>query len=280
MASMEGKVALVTGATGGIGGAIATALAREGATVAVVGRSKGRAEDAMRNIRARVPDAKLEPLVCDLSSQTSVRNAAREFITRHNKLDVLVNCAGVFRKRRETTPDGLEMTFATNVMGYYLLTSELLPALKAAAPARIVNLASRYGGAKIAFDDLQTEKGNYSIMRSTPPTMLGRVLLTQELAQRLQGTGVVVNAVHPGLVKNTELLKDVGGMWAFITNTFGGSTEKGADTAVWLATAPETATVTGKMWAGRKELKTPGMGSDPEARRRFWNECERLSKTA
>lgn len=280
MGSMDGKIALVTGATGGIGKAIATGLARDGATVVVMGRSKQRTEDAMRDIRAKVPNAKLEPLPCDLSSQTSIKAAAREYLTRHPKLDVLVNSAGVFRKNREVTADGLEMTFATNVMAYFVLTNELLPALKAAAPSRIVNMASRYGGAKVEFDDLQLEKGKYSIMRSTPPTMLGRVLFTQELAERLQGTGVVANAVHPGLVKNTELLKDVGGMWALITNTFGGSAEKGADTPLWLATSPETAKVTGKMWAGRKEMRTPGQGSDPAVRKRLWNECARLAKMA
>lgn len=278
MGTMDGKLALVTGATGGIGKAIATALAREGATVAVVGRNKERTEQAMRDIRAQVPSAKLEPLPCDLASQAAIKAAAREFLAQHEKLDVLVNAAGVFRKDRHVTPDGLELTFATNVMSYFVLTNELLPALKRAAPSRIVNLSSRYGNAKIAFDDLQTQKGKYSMMRSTPPTMLGRVLFTQELAERLKGTGVVVNAVHPGLVKGTELLKDIGGMWAFVTNTFGTTAEKGADTAVWLATAPEAADVSGKLWSARKPMGTPGMGSDPAARQRYWDECARLAK--
>jgi len=279
-------VALVTGATGGIGGAVATALAREGATVVVVGRSEARVEDAMRDIRAAAPAAKLEPLACDLSVQASIRSAAREFLSRHDKLDVLVNAAGVFRKERHVTPDGLELTFATNVLGYFLLTNLLLDALKRAATdtsrtSRIVNIASRYSFGlsvtKLDFDDLQTAKGKYSFTRSTPPTMLGRVLFTQELAERLRGTGVVVNAVHPGLVKHTALLNDVGGPFRWMTNTFGKSAEKAADTAVWLATSPEAETVSGKLWANRKELPTPGMGSDPDARRRLWDECARLS---
>lgn len=287
MPSMDGRVALVTGATGGIGKAIATALAREGATVVVVGRSKTRADDAMRDIRAVVPAAKLEPLVCDLSLQASIRTAAREFLSHHDKLDVLVNAAGVFRKERHVTPDGLELTFATNVMGYFLLTNLLLDALKYAATgtprtARIVNIASKYSSGfsttKLHFDDLQTAKGKYSFLRSTPPTMLGRVLFTQELAERLRGTGVVVNAVHPGLVKHTTLLHDVGGAFRWMTNTFGKSAAKGADTAVWLATSAEAGTVSGKLWANRKELPTPGMGSDPAARKRLWDECVRLSK--
>jgi NAD(P)-dependent dehydrogenase (short-subunit alcohol dehydrogenase family) len=287
MPSMDGRLALVSGATGGIGRAVATALAREGAIVVVVGRSEARAEEAMRDIRAAVPAAKLEPLACDLSVQASIRSAARELLSRHDKLDVLVNAAGVFRKERHVTPDGLELTFATNVMGYFLLTNLLLDALKRAATdtsrtSRIVNITSKYSNGlsvtKLDFDDLQTAKGKYSFLRSTPPTMLGRVLFTQELAERLRGTGVVVNAVHPGLVRHTTLLHDVGGAFRWMTNTFGKSAEQGADTAVWLATSLEAESVTGKLWAKRKELPTPGMGSDPEARKRLWDECARLSK--
>jgi len=288
MGSMDGRTALVTGATGGLAKAIATALAREGATVVVVGRTEARAEEAMRDIRATVPDATLEPLACDLSSQASIRSAAEAFLSRHNELHVLVNAAGVFRKERHVTADGLEVTFATNVMGYFLLTNLLLDALKRGAtrdqghPSRIVNIASKYSGGpsvtKIDFDDLQTAKGTYSYLRSTPPTMLGRVLLTQEFAERLRGSNVVVNAVHPGLVKHTGLLQDVGGPFRWMTNTFGKTAEKAADTAVWLATSPETAAVSGKLWAKRKELPTPGMGSDPAARKRLWEECNRLSK--
>jgi retinol dehydrogenase-12 len=285
MPSMDGRVALVTGATGGIAKAVAAALAREGATVVVVGRSQARAEEAVRAIRSAVPDAKLEALACDLSVQDSIRSASREFLSRHDRLDVLVNAAGVFRKERQVTPDGLELTFATNVMGYFVLTNLLVDALKRAAAtageARIVNVASKYSSpfsvTKLDFDDLQTEEGEYSFLRSTPQTMLARVLFTQELAERLRGTGVVVNAVHPGLVKHTALLQDVGGPFRWMTNTFGTSAEKGADTVVWLATSHEAAAVSGKFWAKRKELRTPGMGSDPQARKRLWDECARLS---
>ena len=295
MASMEGTVALVTGAASGIGKAVATGLAREGATVVVVGRSEARADDAVKGIRLLVPDALLEPLVCDLSVQASIRSAAADFLSRHDRLDVLVNTAGVFRKERHVTPDGLELTFATNVMAYFLLTNLLLDALTHAAvtgrggsgtadgPAagphtsRIVNIASRYGNTKLNFDDLQTANGKYSYLRSTPPTMLARVLLTQEFAERLRGSGVVANAVHPGLVKNTALLQDVGGPFRLITNTFGAPAEKAVDTALWLATASETAEVSGKLWSKRKELPTPGMGSDPKARQRLWDACAHLA---
>jgi len=277
MADLSGKIAVVSGATGGIGKAVVTALARQGATVAVIGRSATRIEDARREVTTAVPRAVLEPLVCDLSSQGSIRSAVGTFFGRHERLDILVNAAGVFRKNREVTVDGLEMTFATNVMSYFLLSELLLPALKRAAPARIVNIASLYGGAKLDFDDLQTAKGKYSFMRSTPPTMLARVLLSKQMAADLAGAGVVVNAVHPGLAKNTQLLKDVGGVFAVLTNLIGKPAEQAADTAVWLASDPSTATVTGKFWAKRKELPAAGMGSDPAAQQRLWDECVRLA---
>src|SRR6478735_1278923 len=122
MASLEGRIALVTGAGGGIGSAIAAGLAREGALVVAVGRSAARAADAVQAIRAAVPAARVEPLACDLSDQASLRAASAEFLSRHDRLDVLVNTAGVFRRERHVTADGLELTFATNVMSYFLLT--------------------------------------------------------------------------------------------------------------------------------------------------------------
>lgn len=277
MTNLEGKVAMVTGAASGIGKATATALARDGATVVLVVRNAKRGEDAVRGIRAVVPQAKLEVLACDLSSQASIRSAAKEFLGRHDKLHILVNAAGVFRKTRNVTTDGLEETFATNYVAYFLLTNLLLDTLKKSAPSRIVNVSSQYGGTKLDFEDLQTAKGKYTYFRSTPKTMLARVLFTQELAERLRGTGVSVNTLHPGLVKDTVLLNDVGGFFRWLTNTLGKPAEVGADTVVWLATAPEVANTSGKMFAKRKEIKTPGQGADPAARKRLWEESVKLT---
>lgn len=250
----------------------------------VVARSEARAAEVVRDIRAVVPQASLEPLPCDVSIQASVRAAVEMFESRHQQLNLLVNAAGVFRKERTVTPDGLELTFATNVMSYFLLTHLLEDALKRGSTqetSRVVNIASKYSGGpsvtKIDFDDLQTSNGKYTYIRATPPTMLGRVLLTQEFAERLRGSNVVVNAAHPGLVKNTRLLLDVGGPFRLLTNALGKPAEEAADTPVWLATSPETAGVTGKLWAKRKQLPTPGMGSDPAARKRLWEECSRLA---
>ncbi len=277
MATMQGRVALVTGAASGIGKATSLGLAREGVSVVLLVRNAGRGEQAVRDIHASVPDARLEVLECDLASQSSIRDAAGRFRAGHDQLDILVNAAGVFVKERKLTADGIELTFATNYLAYFLLTHELLPLLESSAPARVVNLASKYGRAKIDFEDVQKLRTRYSYLKSTPQTMLARVLFTQELAHRLAGSGVVVNAVHPGLVAHTGLLQDTRGPFKWFTDIFGSTPEKGADTVLWLATAPEAATISGKLFTKRKEIRTPGQGSDPTARKRLWEESEKLT---
>ncbi len=274
------KTAVVTGANSGIGKAAALGLAKADYDVTLVVRNPERGRAAIADLHRTVPGANLGLLVIDLSSQRSIRQGAAAYLRGHDRLDVLVNSAGVFLGTRQETEDGIERTFATNYLAYYLLTTQLLPALKRAAPSRIVNVASKYGATRLHFDDLMMTSRKYTYFRATAPTMLARVLFTQELAEQLRGTGVVVNALHPGLVKNTQLLGNVGGFLRWITNTFGKSPEVGADTAVWLATAPATATETGKMWFRRKPIKTPGQGSDPEARRRLWQESERLTRAS
>jgi NAD(P)-dependent dehydrogenase (short-subunit alcohol dehydrogenase family) len=277
MVSTDGRVALVTGAASGIGQATSIGLARVAGTVVLLVRNAGRGEQALRDIHASVPDAKAEVLECDLASQSSIRSAAARFMTGHDRLDILVNAAGVFVKQRKFSADGIELTFATNYLAYFLLTNELLPLLRASAPARVVNVASRYGRSKIDFEDLQKVRSRYSYLKSTPQTMLARVLFTQELANRLRGTGVVANAVHPGLVAHTGLLRDTRGPFKWVTDIFGSTPEKGADTVLWLSTAPEADIVSGKLFSKRREIPTPGQGSDPAARKRLWEESEKLT---
>lgn len=272
-----GKRAVVTGANSGIGKATAKGLAKAGFDTTLVVRDREKGERVRAEIQSAAPGAAINLLVMDLSSQRSIREGAARYLLSHDQLDVLVNAAGVFLRERSETAEGIERTFATNYLAYFLLAHELLPSLKRGAPSRIVNVASRYGRTRIHFDDLMVKTRKYSYLKSTPPTMLARVLFTQELARRLQGTGVVVNAVHPGLVKGTQLLSEIGGFFRWMTNAFGRSPEEGADTVVWLAMAPEAAEETGKLWFRRKPLKTPGQGSDPSARQRLWAESERLT---
>ncbi len=271
------KTAVVTGAGSGIGKAAATGIAKAGFDVTLVVRNAEKGQAAIGEIQRAAPEAKLDLLLIDLSSQKSIREGAASHLQDHARLDVLVNCAGVFLPERLETGEGIERTIATNYLAYFLLTHELLPALKAAAPSRIVNVSSRYGKVAIDFDDFQLKTRKYTVFRSVSATMVMRVLFTQELAERLKGTGVVANTLHPGLVKGTQLLNETGGFFRFLTNMFGKSPEVGADTVVWLATAPETANETGKMWCKRKEWPTPGQGSDPAARRRLWEASERLT---
>jgi retinol dehydrogenase 12 len=270
------KVALVTGGTSGIGKAAATAISRQGVTVVLMVRNRAHAAKAVGDIRAQSPAAKLETIDCDLESQASVRKAASEFLRRHSKLDILLCSAGVFLKERRETVDGIEATFATNYLSHFLLTQLVEGALKAAAPSRVVFVASRYGNAKIDFDDLMIKNSKFSVLNSVPRTKLAEILLAQELAERWQPWRIAANALHPGLVARTHLLEEVGGFFKFVTNLFGGTPEKGADTAVWLATSPEAANITGKFLTNRKVVATPGQGSDPVVRRRLWAESEKL----
>jgi retinol dehydrogenase-12 len=274
----DAKVALVTGGTSGIGQAIATGLARTGATVVLLARDSARAQATSAQIEREVPGAVVELLSGDLTSQNSVRRAVAGFRADHAKLDILVCSAGVFHKTRTETEDGIESTFAVNYLSHFLLVNLLAEPLQRGAPSRVVFVASRYGNMTIDFDDLMLQRRKFTVIGSVAPTKLAEVLLAQELAQRWASSGVVVNAIHPGLVAHTGLLTEVGGMWRWITNTFGGTPAQGADTAVWLATSPEAAGITGQLLAKRKPLRTPGQGSDPAARRRLWDESVRLTK--
>ena len=199
---MNGKVVLITGATGGIGKETARALAAQGATVVVSGRDPGRLESAVEELKADRPQGSIESLVMDLASLDSVRSGAAEALSRWDRLDVLINNAGVVLSGRQESPDGLELTMATNHFGHFLLTGLLLDRLKASAPARIVNVSSlaHRGARSVGLNDLQSQ-ASYSAMSVYSRSKLANLLFTKELAQRLEGTGVSAFAVHPGVVR-------------------------------------------------------------------------------
>ncbi|HUZ44462.1 MAG TPA: SDR family oxidoreductase [Acidimicrobiales bacterium] len=199
---MHGKVVLVTGATGGIGKETARALARAGATVILSGRDAGRLAAAVADVRSGAAGS-VEGLSMDLASLQSVRTGANELLDRWDRLDVLINNAGVILSGRQVSPEGYELTFATNHLGHFLLTTLLLDRLKASAPSRIVNVSStaHRGARSMGFDDLQSEK-SYSAMGAYNRSKLANILFTRELARRLEGTGVSAFAVHPGVVRS------------------------------------------------------------------------------
>lgn len=271
---MNDRICLITGANRGIGFEVGRALARAGATVVLLCRDAVKGEAARRAIAEETGNPKVELLVCDLSLQSDVRRAAREFQARHDRLHVLVNCAGIFLRKRDVTSEGVERVWATNYLSHFLLTQLLLDTLKASAPARIINVATKTMGLKLDLEDLMLEKG-YSFMTAMGRTKLALILFTLELARRLEGTGVTVNAMHPGVVK-TQLLDDLPKPMGFLFGLFARSAEKGARTAVHLATAPELEGVSGKLFADSKPVAIGGQAKEPGLAERLWQKSATL----
>lgn len=276
---MKGKVILVTGATNGIGLEAARALGRSGARLAIVGRSADKT-NATADLIRRDTGADVKPLIADLSKQADIRALAADFKTRFDRLDVLINNAGAIFRSKQTSPDGLELTFALNHLSYFLLTHLLLDVLKDSAPARIINVSSdAHRTGRMDFDNLQAEKG-YSALRAYGQSKLENILFTYELARRLEGTGVTVNALHPGVVR-TGFGKNNGAVMSAIMNIFQGisgiSAEQGADTIVYLASSSEVADVSGKYFYKRQTRQSTDDTYNKDYAARLWAISEALT---
>jgi NAD(P)-dependent dehydrogenase (short-subunit alcohol dehydrogenase family) len=206
--SLQGKVVLVTGPTAGIGREISLALARQGAELVLGCRDLGRGRRTAEELRALPGVGSVEVMQVDTSSRRSIREFAKAFRAARPRLDVLVNNAGISQGERKTSVDGLELTFATNVLGYFLLTNELLALLRASAPARVVNVASAFAS-DLDLDDLQFERRPFDGMKVYAQTKACNRLWTWALARRLAGTRVTANAMTPGFVPGTELSRDM-----------------------------------------------------------------------
>jgi len=269
---MKGKICVVTGATSGIGEATAHSLAKMGATLTIVGRNPAKSEEAAKRIIESTGNPNVEYMLADLSSQEAIRRLAGQFRSRHQSLHVLVNNAGAtFSKRRETS-DGIEMTWATNYLSYFMLTNLLLDLLKAGSPSRIINVSSGlHRRARLDFDDLQLKNG-YSRGRAYDLSKLAIILFTYELARRLEGTGVTANALGPGLVR-TNLGKNDGlptRLAKSFADLFAISAEEGAKTSVYLASSPKVEGVTGKYFYKGKEARSSDASYNIESGRRLW----------
>jgi retinol dehydrogenase-12 len=277
--TMSGKTCLVTGATSGIGAVTARVLAERGATVVVVGRSRERAEATVAGIREGTGNPSVEPMLADLSSQASIRQLAREIQERYPRLDVLVNNAGGLFTRSQTSVDGIEMTFALNHLGYFLLTNLLLDTLKRSAPSRIINVSSDAHKMAKSFDFDAVEKpGRHRGLQAYAQSKLANLLFTYELARRLQGTGVTVNALHPGVVA-TNFAANNGLVWRAIRpvlDLFSISAEEGALTTAYLATSPEVEGITGQYFVKQKSVPSTEPSLDEATARRLWSLSERL----
>ena len=278
--AMDDKVCLITGATSGIGKATAMGLASIGASVVMVGRDRGRGEAALAEIKEGSSNASVDLMLADLSSQEDIRRLADEFKEAYPRLDVLINNAGVFRSKRITTADGLEMTFAVNHLAYFLLTKVLLDVLKSSAPSRIVNVASgEQRNGTIDFDDLQGEKG-YKTAKAYGQSKLANVLFTYELARRLEGTGVSVNCLHPGAGVRTNLGSGVSGIFGFTVRALTPlmkSPEKGAQTSIYLASSPEVEGLSGRYFVKKAEARSSDVSHDERLARRLWEASAELT---
>lgn len=282
-ANMYGKICLVTGATSGIGRETAYTLARMGAKVILVGRNPKKTEETAVQIRQKTSSSAVEYLLADFSEQQQIRDLADQFKSRYNRLDVLINNHGAVFFNRQETVDGLEMTFAVNHLGYFLLTNLLLDVIKASAPARIVVVASdSHADQTLDFDDLQNKR-HYSGMRVYGQSKLANLYFTYELARRLAGTGVTVNALHPGFVKSGIGANNFGAMGPVIKaiiNLGGVKVEEGAETSIYLATSPDVDGVSGKYFVRKRAVKSSQASYDEEAARRLWVVSERLTGLA
>jgi NAD(P)-dependent dehydrogenase (short-subunit alcohol dehydrogenase family) len=260
---------LVTGATDGLGKHVASALARRGATVLLHGRSPERLEATLEELRDQTSTEKVGSYLADLSSLAAVRDLAERIISEYDRLDVLVNNAGLIVQERKESEDGYELTFAVNYLSHFLLTSLLLPLLKDSVPARVVNVASA-GQSPIDFDDPMLERG-HDAMRAYSTSKLAQIMFTLELAERLSGTGVSVNALHPASLMDTKMVLDTFG---YTMSTI----EEGTEAVVRLAVSPELEGVTGRYFDGTREARANRQAYDPQARDRLWVLSEELCR--
>ncbi|MBL4686555.1 MAG: SDR family oxidoreductase [Nannocystaceae bacterium] len=279
---MKDKVCLVTGANTGIGRETARGLAQQGATVVMAARNRAKGEEAVADIKASTGNDKVELLELDLASLSSVREAAKTFLASHDRLDLLVNNAGLILGDRRTTEDGFESTFGINHLGHFELTRLLLDTIKRSKPARIVNVASDAHRASkgLDFDDLMVERRPYKGIGVYADSKLANILFTRELARRLEGSGVITHAVHPGVVRSGFARDgDVKGVLGFLVKVFGPfllSPADGAATSLHVSLSEDASTSTGEYWARSKRREPRKPALDDAAAKRLWQVSEKL----
>lgn len=271
------KLAVITGTTSGIGKAAALSLAKGGVNVVAVSRDRGKGEAVVAELKRLAGAPNVELLVCDMSARSSIRAAVEEFKQRHESVNILVNCAAMFSPKRIITSDGLELMFATNYLGPFLLTNLLLDRLEAGAPARIINVTAP-STVKPDFDDLQGER-SFNAARLFGASKAAELLFTYALAEKLRGKNVTVNAFHPGVVRGTNLMKQAPTPMRVVSSMLNAfvsiSPEQAGESLVDLATNERFAAVTGQLIYQSQPMKAPFQG-DQEAQARLWTESLKL----
>lgn len=259
---MINRTVLITGATDGIGKQTAIELAKLGYRVIIHGRNKECVQQTANEIQHTTNNTQLSSLVCDLSSLHAVRNLAEEIKSNYDRLDILINNAGVYMKHRVLTEDGYETTFAVNHLSHFLLTNLLLDTINKSDNGRIINISSvAHLRANLDFENLKAEKyfdgyGAYSLSK------LANLLFTKELFYKLENN-ITVNALHPGVI-TTKLLR-IG------FNTDGASVKKGAETSVYLATSKEVRNISGEYFSDKQKARYNRIADDPRITKKFWD---------
>lgn len=278
MQTMKGKTVVITGPTSGIGKEIAIGLAGLGANLVLGCRDAAKGKAVAAEIERGAQGGSVEAMSLDVANRKSIEEFAHKVQKKYDRLDALVNNAGV---SRGTEPygmnlNGVELTFATNVIGYYLVSLSLLPRLKESAPARIVNVASTFAS-DLDLDDVQFQRRAFDSMKAYAQSKACDRLLTWALAHRLEGSRVTANAMAPGLIVDTGLYRHMPPEAMAQLRKRGGRTPAdGADTAVWLASSPDLEGVSGKLFENRKEIPCQFRGR--EAEERLWSICEELAR--
>jgi len=276
---MRGQVVVITGGTSGIGEVAAEALAGRGARIVLIARDGARAAQTLEKLRAACPGVSHSVHLADLASIADTRRVGAEIAAAEPRIDALINNAGALFSRRQTSPDGLELTFALNHMAYFVLTQALTARLTATPGARIISTASNaHSAGRLDFDDLQSTK-RYAGFRAYGTSKLCNILFTRELARRLSGTGVTANCLHPGFVA-TRFGDQAGGLTQALiplAKLVAVTPKQGADTIVYLASSPDVAGVTGQYFYKSKAIAPSAAPQDDAAAARLWAASEAIA---
>ena len=272
-------IVLITGGSTGMGKATAAQLAKTGATVVILCRNKERGEKASIDIKTESGNNAVDLFICDLGNMASIRKFVKEFKVKYTKLNVLINNAGVILPSRHETSDGYELQFGVNHLGSFLLTNLLLDTIVNSAPARIINVSSgAHKVGKIHFQDVNL-KDNYNLIKAYSQSKLCNILFTYELAERLKGSKVTVNCLHPGAVATEMGINRKTGFGSTITRMlkpFFQTPLEGASTAIYLATSEEVLDTTGKYFYKKKPIKSSKLSYNKEISKKLWKLSEKL----
>lgn len=277
---MKNKTCLITGATAGIGLETAKQLAQQGFDIYITGRSEQKAVDALQQINQAAPEKGKGYFLCDFSSQNSIQEAAQKIRNTITELNVLVNNAGSVYQNKELTEEGIEKTFATNHLGYFLFTHLLLPIIPANQGSRIVNVASdaHFNGRMNPEDIVNPNK--YFIFQAYANSKLANIMFTVQLADKLKPLGITANCLHPGVVKtrigNKNTAGWIGWIWNGITTLRGISVKKGAATSVYLASSEEVSSVSGKYFDKCRESRPSALSTDASLQQQLWTLSEKI----